>query len=61
MIVLDPSDRSIVVLCDECPSFVDIAVSREAARGIGADHEERAHPEQRQARDTLGKLISRTR
>jgi len=45
----DRTSFSVVVYCD-C-SWSDVAVSKEAAWSLAADHESRAHPDRRQIRE----------
>lgn len=55
-ISLDHSPVSTVVLCDQCPTFAELADSRVEGWRVGAAHEERAHPADEQARDALRKI-----
>ncbi|EQM75927.1 MULTISPECIES: hypothetical protein [Microbacterium] len=59
MISLDSTPVSTVVLCSRCPGYADLADSRTEGWRIGARHEERAHPDIDQARDTLSKIRAR--
>lgn len=55
---LDASDRSYLVLCDDC-GWRALALERPAARRLAAGHEERAHPGQRLARNTAAHATRR--
>lgn len=58
-IELDATRYSVVVTCTDCAPFYRLASSKREGWRIGADHEERAHPEKGQARDTLGASVRR--
>lgn len=61
MITLDSTQISTVVTCTVCPWWFGFADSRDEGWRVGAQHEERAHPELDQARNTLDKRNSRAR
>lgn len=46
----DRSKWAIVLVCSDC-GWQDLAITKEAAWNLAADHETRAHPEQRRARN----------
>lgn len=60
-IKLDSTRYSTVVTCDNCPWWFGFADSKAEGWRVGARHEERAHPEQYQARATRDKRTSRAR
>lgn len=46
----DRTRWAVVVVCDGC-GWQDLGVTREAAWALAADHERRAHPEERAVRN----------
>lgn len=56
---LDSTQISTVVMCSDCPWWYGFADSRDEGWRVGARHELRAHPETKQARETLRKRESR--
>lgn len=60
-IKLDSTNYSVVVLCDRCPWWYGFADHKAEGWRVGARHEERAHPDIDQARNTLDKRKSRAR
>lgn len=60
-IKLDSTQISTVVCCTLCPWWRGFADTREQGWIVGARHEERAHPQLDQARNTLDKRRSRQR
>lgn len=45
----DRSRFAVVVVCSDC-GWQDLGVTQQAAWSLAADHERRAHPDQRQVR-----------
>jgi hypothetical protein len=60
-ISLDSTQISTVVLCDRCPWWRGFADSRDEGWTVGAGHEQRAHPQDDQARNALDQRNSRAR
>lgn len=42
---LSTTKHSTVIVCDACPSWSEVVLSREAAHRVAADHELRVHGE----------------
>ena len=51
---------TILLLCDDCPSWRVHAATRLAARQVAARHEETHHPESRLARRELWRYLHRS-
>ena len=52
-IKLDTTRHRTVVTCDKCPWWYGFADSKGEGRRVGARHEQRAHPDEDQARRML--------
>lgn len=58
---LDSTKISVVVKCTLCPFWSAFADTKDEGWGIGAAHEERAHPELEQARHARDEHRSKAR